>query len=77
MVGIFSNEAALTRLVGASLVALLKRLQLANDRRTFGDLIEHAKREIISHAVWMYFQLALSFRDGEDLLAERCVTMLY
>ena len=45
MVGIFSNEAALTRLVGASLVALLKRLQLANDRRTSGDLIGHAERE--------------------------------
>ena len=27
--------------------------------------------EIISHAVWLYFRFSLSFRDVEDLLAER------
>jgi len=26
---------------------------------------------IIRHAVWLYFRLTLSFRDVEDLLAER------
>ena len=27
--------------------------------------------EIISHAVWLYHRFTLSFRDVEDLLAER------
>ena len=27
--------------------------------------------EIISHAVWLYHRFCLSFRDVEDLLAER------
>ena len=31
--------------------------------------------EIISHAVWLYHRFTLSFRDVEDLLAERGVTV--
>ena len=31
--------------------------------------------EIISHAVWLYHRFGLSFRDVEDLLAERGVTV--
>ena len=27
--------------------------------------------EIIAHAVWLYFRFHLSFRDVQDLLAER------
>ena len=33
--------------------------------------------EIISHAVWLYFRFGLSFRDVEDLLAERGVIVTY
>ncbi len=33
--------------------------------------------EIISHAIWLYFQFGLSFRDVEDLLAERGITGSY
>ena len=33
--------------------------------------------EIISHAVWLYHRFRLSFRDVEDLLAERGVTVTY
>ena len=33
--------------------------------------------EIISHAVWLYFRFALSYRDVEELLAERGVTVTY
>ena len=33
--------------------------------------------EIISHAVWLYHRFGLSFRDVEDLLAERGVTVMY
>ena len=33
--------------------------------------------EIISHAVWLYYRFGLSFRDVEDLLAERGVTVTY
>jgi putative transposase len=34
-------------------------------------------QEIISHAVWLYFRFSLSFRDVEDLLAERGVVVSY
>ncbi len=33
--------------------------------------------EIISHAVWLYHRFGLSFRDVEDLLAERGVTVTH
>ncbi len=34
-------------------------------------------REILSHAVWLYHRFCLSFRDVEDLLAERGVIVSY
>ena len=40
----------------------------------------HAYRfppEIISHAVWLYHRFCLSFRDAEDLLAQRDITVTY
>ena len=33
--------------------------------------------EIISHAVWLYYRFCLSYREVEDLLAERGVTVSY
>ena len=33
--------------------------------------------EIISHAVWLYFRFGVSFRDVEDLLARRGITVTY
>ena len=33
--------------------------------------------EVISHAVWLYHRFTLSFRDIEDLLAERGVVVSY
>jgi len=33
--------------------------------------------EIIQHAIWFYFRFTLSFRDVEDLLAERGITVSY
>ena len=33
--------------------------------------------EIISHAVWLYHRFCLSFRDVEDLLAQRGITVTY
>ena len=33
--------------------------------------------DIISHAVWLYHRFCLSFRDTEDLLAQRGVTITY
>ena len=32
--------------------------------------------EIISHSVWLYFRFALSFRDVEEVLAQRGVVLL-
>jgi hypothetical protein len=33
--------------------------------------------DIISHAVWLYHRFCLSFRDVEDLLAQRGITVSY
>src|SRR5712692_10994970 len=33
--------------------------------------------DIISHAVWLYHRFCLSFRDTEDLLAQRGITVSY
>src|ERR1700712_3889398 len=33
--------------------------------------------EIIAHAVWLYFRFARSYRDVEELLAERGVIITY
>jgi putative transposase len=33
--------------------------------------------EIIQHAIWLYFRFTLSFRDVEDLLAERGIMVSY
>src|SRR5258707_4915733 len=33
--------------------------------------------EIVSHAVWLYFRFSLSFRDVEELLAQRGVVVTY
>ena len=32
---------------------------------------------IISHAVWLYHRFGVSFRDVEDLLAQRAITVSY
>ncbi len=34
-------------------------------------------REIISHAVWLYYRFSLSFRDAEELLFARDTTVTY
>jgi len=33
--------------------------------------------EIIGHCVWLYFRFALSFRDVEEMLAMRGVSLSY
>ena len=33
--------------------------------------------EIISHSVWLYFRFSVSYRDVEELMAERGVTVTY
>ena len=33
--------------------------------------------EVISHAMWLYHRFSLSFRDVEDLLAERGINVTY
>jgi putative transposase len=32
-------------------------------------------QDIIAHAVWLYFRFSLSYRDVEELLAERGVVV--
>ncbi|GHO57518.1 hypothetical protein KSB_59930 [Ktedonobacter robiniae] len=33
--------------------------------------------EIIGHCVWLYFRFSLSFRDLEEIMAERGISMTY
>ena len=33
--------------------------------------------EVISYAVWLYYRFSLSFRDIEDLLAQRGIVVSY
>jgi transposase-like protein len=33
--------------------------------------------EIISHCVWLYFRFCLSYRDVEELMAERGIILTY
>ena len=33
--------------------------------------------DVIGHAVWLYFRFTLSFRDVEDLMAERGIEVSY
>ncbi len=33
--------------------------------------------EIISHAIWLYYRFSLSYRDVEELLAERGIMVTY
>jgi transposase-like protein len=33
--------------------------------------------EVIRHAVWLYFRFTLSFRDVEEMLAERGIDISY
>jgi putative transposase len=35
------------------------------------------RAEIISHSVWLYFRFCLSYRDVEELMAERGVILTY
>ena len=35
------------------------------------------QREIIGHAVWLYYRFGISHRDVEDLLAERGIIVSY
>ncbi len=37
----------------------------------------HFPQEIISHAVWRYFRFSLSYRDVEEVLAERGIVVTY
>ncbi len=48
---------------------------MSNDRQRYRR--HRFPPEIISHAVWLYHRFCLSFRDVEDLLAERGVTVSY
>ena len=46
----------------------------ASDRRYAGYRFPP---EIIGHAVWPYYRFCLSFRDAEDLLAQRGIAVSY
>jgi putative transposase len=45
--------------------------------KTLSDQRHRFPPEIISHAIWLYHRFSLSFRDIEELLAERGITVTY
>ncbi len=47
------------------------------NKRTLSYRGHRFPTDIISHAVWLYHRFCLSFRDVEDLLAERGITVSY
>ena len=54
------------------------------DHRTSGDIERGKQRSgamalvvVIQHAVWLYLRFTLSYRDVEDLLAERGLDISY
>ena len=55
------------------------KLTAVGDNRLMESLYRRHRYlpEIISHAVWLYHRFTLSFRDVEDLLAERGITVTY
>src|SRR6266478_2808216 len=47
---------------------------------TISESLYHRHRfpsEIISHCVWLYFRFSLSFRDVEELMSSRGVSLTY
>ncbi len=49
-----------------------------NPRPIFNRYKRHRfPAEIISHCVWLYFRFCLSYRDVEELMAERGVILTY
>ncbi len=48
---------------------------MINDRQRYAR--HRFPPEVISHAVWLYHRFCLSFRDVEDLLAERGVVVTH
>ncbi len=50
---------------------------MKNETSAPSDKRHRLSPEIIAHAVWLYFRFALSYRDVEELLAERGVIVTY
>ncbi len=53
---------------------------MQHNARMHSDSLHHRHRfptEIIGHCVWLYFRFALSFRDVEEMLAMRGVSLSY
>ena len=71
------TQASIVRLSGNCVVRLFVRH--TSPMRTSVS-VYHRHRfpaEIISHCVWLYFRFALSFRDVEEMLAMRGVSLSY
>jgi hypothetical protein len=63
-----SRRPGICDLVGGSVASRMKKIDYDGYR---------FPPEIIQRAIWLYFRFTLSFRDVEDLLAERGVTVSY
>jgi hypothetical protein len=50
-----------------------REYQFATDTQKVSDTRHRILSEIVQHVDWLYFRFPLSFRDVEDLLAERGV----
>jgi putative transposase len=73
----FVRLEGIVRLTGEDAIRLLT-LHTAVMRTSVSLYHRHRfPAEIISHCVWLYFRFALSFRDVEELLAMRGVSVTY
>ena len=71
---VFRADAAFARVLSSS-VGAWQTWPMKRDTLSY-----HGYRfppDIISHAVWLYHRFGVSFRDVEDLLAQRGITVSY
>jgi hypothetical protein len=77
--GVVSCQAGAAKLT----FRLAQRLPRCHTRRTKPSSTSHPSKrhrfpaEIISHGVWLYFRVCLSYREVEQLMAARGVTLTY
>jgi transposase-like protein len=56
---------------------LTQKLGTAIAEGSLGLGTDHLNAAVIRHAVWLYYRFTLSYRDVEDLLAERGIDVSY
>ena len=80
LTGAFLGRGQTRGIVRLTTVNVLRRVMRHTQPMGASNCLYHRHRfpaEIISHSVWLYFLFALSFRDVEEILAMRGVSVSY